>query len=143
MVMSCLKWLMSSYLLNAGTYGLVDYTNYEDMKYAVSLLGTRSAKSFKLLLFLIWSKQLLKHFWINQIRKLDDSEFRNPWTRTYIRVSSTFLLFFVLSIAFIVHMPSKFLTSTFCSFIFVPVLVFLPRSRSYDKISHNFLRATL
>ncbi|CAA0817102.1 Serine/arginine-rich splicing factor SR34A [Striga hermonthica] len=37
-----------------GTYGLVDYTNYEDMKYA--------------------------------IRKLDDSEFRNPWTRTYIRV---------------------------------------------------------
>ncbi|KAL3651264.1 Serine/arginine-rich splicing factor sr34a [Castilleja foliolosa] len=37
-----------------GTYGVVDYTNYEDMKYA--------------------------------IRKLDDSEFRNPWTRTYIRV---------------------------------------------------------
>lgn len=37
-----------------GTYGLVDYTNYEDMKYA--------------------------------IRKLDDTEFRNPWTRTYIRV---------------------------------------------------------
>ncbi|EPS60498.1 hypothetical protein M569_14305, partial [Genlisea aurea] len=38
-----------------GTYGLVDYTNYEDMKYA--------------------------------IRKLDDSEFKNPWTRTYIRVN--------------------------------------------------------
>nr|GMD80508.1 serine/arginine-rich splicing factor SR34A isoform X1 [Ipomoea batatas] len=37
-----------------GTFGLVDYTNYEDMKYA--------------------------------IRKLDDSEFKNPWTRTYIRV---------------------------------------------------------
>lgn len=37
-----------------GTFGLVDYTNYEDMKYA--------------------------------IRKLDDTEFRNPWTRTYIRV---------------------------------------------------------
>ncbi|KAK4489795.1 hypothetical protein RD792_000436 [Penstemon davidsonii] len=37
-----------------GTYGLVDYTNYEDMKYAM--------------------------------RKLDDSEFKNPWTRTYIRV---------------------------------------------------------
>ncbi|KZV43119.1 hypothetical protein F511_04511 [Dorcoceras hygrometricum] len=37
-----------------GTYGLVDYTNYEDLKYA--------------------------------IRKLDDTEFRNPWTRTYIRV---------------------------------------------------------
>nr|GMD95144.1 serine/arginine-rich splicing factor SR34A-like isoform X1 [Ipomoea batatas] len=36
-----------------GTFGLVDYTNYEDMKYA--------------------------------IRKLDDSEFKNPWTRTYIR----------------------------------------------------------
>ncbi|KAL6527011.1 Serine/arginine-rich splicing factor sr34a [Orobanche gracilis] len=36
-----------------GTYGKVDYTNYEDMKYA--------------------------------IRKLDDTEFRNPWTRTYIR----------------------------------------------------------
>lgn len=37
-----------------GTFGLVDYTNYEDMKYA--------------------------------IRKLDDSEFRNPWTKTHIRV---------------------------------------------------------
>ncbi|XAR52151.1 hypothetical protein NMG60_11020074 [Bertholletia excelsa] len=37
-----------------GTFGIVDYTNYEDMKYA--------------------------------IRKLDDTEFRNPWTRTYIRV---------------------------------------------------------
>ncbi|KAA8540092.1 hypothetical protein F0562_026784 [Nyssa sinensis] len=37
-----------------GTFGLVDYTNYEDMKYA--------------------------------IRKLDDTEFKNPWARTYIRV---------------------------------------------------------
>ncbi|XP_022890407.1 serine/arginine-rich splicing factor SR34A-like isoform X1 [Olea europaea var. sylvestris] len=37
-----------------GTFGMVDYTNYEDMKYA--------------------------------IRKLDDSEFKNPWTRSYIRV---------------------------------------------------------
>ncbi|XP_052207525.1 serine/arginine-rich splicing factor SR34A-like [Diospyros lotus] len=37
-----------------GTFGLVDYTNYEDMKYA--------------------------------IRKLDDTEFKNPWTRTYIQV---------------------------------------------------------
>ncbi|XP_030501604.2 serine/arginine-rich splicing factor SR34A isoform X1 [Cannabis sativa] len=37
-----------------GTFGLVDYTNYDDMKYA--------------------------------IRKLDDTEFRNPWARAYIRV---------------------------------------------------------
>ncbi|KAA8533537.1 hypothetical protein F0562_031029 [Nyssa sinensis] len=37
-----------------GTFGLVDYTNYEDMKYA--------------------------------IRKLDDTEFRNPWARAYIQV---------------------------------------------------------
>ncbi|XP_039135076.1 serine/arginine-rich splicing factor SR34A-like [Dioscorea cayenensis subsp. rotundata] len=37
-----------------GTVGLVDYTNHEDMKYA--------------------------------IRKLDDTEFRNPWARSYIRV---------------------------------------------------------
>ncbi|GAB2265006.1 Serine/arginine-rich splicing factor sr34a [Dionaea muscipula] len=37
-----------------GTYGLVDYTNYEDMKLA--------------------------------IRKLDDTEFRNPWTKAFIRV---------------------------------------------------------
>ncbi|PQP95157.1 serine/arginine-rich splicing factor SR34A [Prunus yedoensis var. nudiflora] len=36
-----------------GTYGLVDYTNSDDMKYA--------------------------------IRKLDDTEFKNPWTRSYIR----------------------------------------------------------
>ncbi|KAK4277637.1 hypothetical protein QN277_015605 [Acacia crassicarpa] len=37
-----------------GTFGIVDYTNYDDMKYAV--------------------------------RKLDDTEFRNPWARAYIRV---------------------------------------------------------
>ncbi|KAL5145740.1 Serine/arginine-rich splicing factor SR34A [Glycine soja] len=37
-----------------GTFGIVDYTNYDDMKYA--------------------------------IRKLDDTEFRNPWARAYIRV---------------------------------------------------------
>ncbi|KAJ6677434.1 SERINE/ARGININE RICH SPLICING FACTOR [Salix viminalis] len=37
-----------------GTFGVVDYTNHEDMKYA--------------------------------IRKLDDTEFRNPWARAYIRV---------------------------------------------------------
>ncbi|XP_058104997.1 serine/arginine-rich splicing factor SR34A-like [Magnolia sinica] len=37
-----------------GTMGLVDYTNYDDMKYA--------------------------------IRKLDDTEFRNPFSRAYIRV---------------------------------------------------------
>ncbi|TQD79386.1 hypothetical protein C1H46_035080 [Malus baccata] len=37
-----------------GTYGLVDYTNSDDMKYA--------------------------------IRKLDDTEFKNPWARTHIRV---------------------------------------------------------
>ncbi|KAJ0968637.1 hypothetical protein J5N97_025554 [Dioscorea zingiberensis] len=37
-----------------GTVGLVDYTNYEDMKYA--------------------------------IRKLDDTEFKNPWARSYIHV---------------------------------------------------------
>ncbi|KAJ9174343.1 hypothetical protein P3X46_017375 [Hevea brasiliensis] len=37
-----------------GTFGIVDYTNYEDMKYS--------------------------------IRKLDDSEFKNPWARAYIRV---------------------------------------------------------
>ncbi|KAH7692503.1 splicing factor arginine/serine-rich 1/9 protein [Dioscorea alata] len=37
-----------------GTIGLVDYTNYDDMKYA--------------------------------IRKLDDTEFKNPWARSFIRV---------------------------------------------------------
>ncbi|CAF2074041.1 unnamed protein product [Brassica oleracea] len=37
-----------------GAYGVVDYTNYDDMKYA--------------------------------IRKLDDTEFKNPWARGYIRV---------------------------------------------------------
>lgn len=39
-----------------GVVGMVDYTNYEDMKYA--------------------------------IRKLDDSEFRNPFSRSFIRVMS-------------------------------------------------------
>ncbi|TYH31838.1 hypothetical protein ES288_A01G204100v1 [Gossypium darwinii] len=38
-----------------GAMGIVDYTNYDDMKYA--------------------------------IRKLDDSEFRNPFARAYIRVN--------------------------------------------------------
>jgi arginine/serine-rich splicing factor 1/9 len=37
-----------------GTMGIVDFTNYDDMKYA--------------------------------IRKLDDSEFRNPFSRSFIRV---------------------------------------------------------
>ncbi|KAM5557792.1 serine/arginine-rich splicing factor SR34A [Rosa sericea] len=37
-----------------GTYGLVDYNNYDDMKYAV--------------------------------RELHDTEFKNPWARSYIRV---------------------------------------------------------
>ncbi|XP_057522621.1 serine/arginine-rich splicing factor SR34A isoform X2 [Amaranthus tricolor] len=37
-----------------GTFGLVDYTNSEDMKYA--------------------------------LRKLDDTEFKNPWAKSYIRV---------------------------------------------------------
>ncbi|XP_040936421.1 serine/arginine-rich splicing factor SR34A isoform X4 [Gossypium hirsutum] len=36
-----------------GTFGIVDFTNYDDMKYAIS--------------------------------KLDDTEFRNPWARAYIR----------------------------------------------------------
>ncbi|KAJ4890300.1 Serine/arginine-rich splicing factor SR34A [Raphanus sativus] len=39
-----------------GIYGVVDYTNNDDMKYA--------------------------------IRKLDDTEFRNPWARGYIRVKN-------------------------------------------------------
>ncbi|KAJ0964146.1 hypothetical protein J5N97_029268 [Dioscorea zingiberensis] len=39
-----------------GTVGLVDYTNYDDMKYA--------------------------------IRKLDDTEFKNPWARSFIRVKT-------------------------------------------------------
>ncbi|KAF5203201.1 serine/arginine-rich splicing factor SR34A-like, partial [Thalictrum thalictroides] len=39
-----------------GAMGLVDYTNYEDMKYA--------------------------------IRKLDDTEFKNPFTKSYIRVEA-------------------------------------------------------
>lgn len=42
------------YRKGCGTVGVVDYTSYEDMKYAV--------------------------------RKLDDSEFRNPFARSYIRV---------------------------------------------------------
>lgn len=42
------------YRKRSGTVGVVDYTTYEDMKYA--------------------------------IRKLDDTEFRNPFSRSYIRV---------------------------------------------------------
>ncbi|KZV23149.1 hypothetical protein F511_29014 [Dorcoceras hygrometricum] len=45
-------FLLKFYHDSEGAYGLVDYTNYEDMKHA--------------------------------IRKLDDKEFKNPWTRTYI-----------------------------------------------------------
>ncbi|RVW89057.1 Serine/arginine-rich splicing factor SR34A [Vitis vinifera] len=46
-----------------GTFGLVDYTNHEDMKYAQLTCSS-----------------------LSQIRKLDDTEFRNPWARAYIRV---------------------------------------------------------
>lgn len=99
-----------AFLLSAGTYGLVDYTNYEDMKYAVSLLCTRAAG-----LLNCWPFYLLqtaaKSFWIHQIRKLDDSEFRNPWTRTYIRVYSIFCF----NLCFFVSKP----ISICCSFIFI------------------------
>eukprot|EP01018_Ginkgo_biloba_P001214 Gb_13475 [translate_table: standard] len=43
---------------SGGAVGIVDYTSYEDMKYAFSPL---------------------------EIRKLDDSEFRNPFSRSYLR----------------------------------------------------------
>lgn len=46
--------LKHRYNLYAGLTGIVDYTNYDDVKYA--------------------------------IRKLDDSEFRNAFSRSYIRV---------------------------------------------------------
>lgn len=39
-------------------------------------------------------------FSFSQIRKLDDTEFRNPWARSYIRVTRsviTFIIFFHLS----------------------------------------------
>ncbi|KAJ6680165.1 PRE-MRNA-SPLICING FACTOR SF2-LIKE PROTEIN [Salix purpurea] len=48
----------------SGTTGIIDYTNYEDMKYAVSYLP-----NFPL-----------------TIKKLDDSEFRNAFSRAYVRV---------------------------------------------------------
>lgn len=71
--------------------GVVDYNNYDDMKYAVGLITSLFACSF-LFLFEFW--QIFNQFlpfivviWFSvQIRKLDDSLFRNQFSKAYIRV---------------------------------------------------------
>lgn len=69
--------------------GIVDYTNYDDMKYAASdftglilelmscFLSLKSHFFFLMFYFLFYM----------QIKKLDDSLFRNQFSRAYVRVS--------------------------------------------------------
>lgn len=75
--------------------GIVDFTNYDDMKYAVSVesklcvLLLQSSMSLKIAVHWFCSFYLLSniiHLVCVQIRKLDDSEFRNPFSRSFIRV---------------------------------------------------------
>lgn len=66
----------------------MDYTNYDDMKYAVSCWE----KSFDLL-HTCFGLNMIGDVSAFQIRKLDDTEFRNPWARAYIRVTIPFCHF--------------------------------------------------
>ncbi|KAK6937379.1 F-box domain [Dillenia turbinata] len=61
----------------SGTTGIVDYTNYDDMKYAFALVSTTR---ISMCTSIIGASSSL------QIRKLDDSEFRNAFGRAYVRV---------------------------------------------------------
>lgn len=109
--------LKHRYNLYAGLTGIVDYTNYDDVKYAVSILNLYHQiflSVFFLLflfylhicrfLFLFYLSWILhgcnfdQHCWYSsitlcciQIRKLDDSEFRNAFSRSYIRVSRYYI----------------------------------------------------
>lgn len=63
--------------------GVVDYANYDDMKRAVSsMLNVFVRFSFGA----VSSDLLAIHLSLMQVRKLDDSEFRNAFSRAYIRV---------------------------------------------------------
>ena len=90
---------MHNYWL-AGTTGIVDYTNYDDMKYAVSYLFTSMDYLFilKEALHNVISNKYLNNFqfWyfaLLQIKKLDDSEFRNAFSKGYVRVCHEFDMF--------------------------------------------------
>ncbi|KAF3788275.1 Granule-bound starch synthase 1 [Nymphaea thermarum] len=71
-----------------GAMGQVDYTNYEDMKHAVSTNFPSYAHNYDAILYHCSSLILyvLASVFI-QIRKLDDTKFRNPFARSYIRVA--------------------------------------------------------
>lgn len=88
-IMTCHGIIDFDFSLHSGTYGVVDYTNPEDMKYAVSFLKINS--SFFLIflclcLCITIAIQPVMYSSFIQIRKLDDTEFRNPWARGRITV---------------------------------------------------------
>lgn len=84
-LVSCKLLLCWCVFIYSGTFGLVDYTNSEDMKYAVSYY-----LACVLICDFVLCNLLADSIMLYQIRKLDDTEFKNPWTRTFIRVSSKF-----------------------------------------------------
>lgn len=63
--------------------GVVDYANYEDMKRAVSCLILYVVDMLISMYLFLW---INRPFPLMQIRKLDDSEFRNAFSRAFIRV---------------------------------------------------------
>lgn len=101
-VTGCEKWYLLGLKFNVlmlfpspciqfvGMTGIVDYTNYDDMKRAVSCCAV-----LNFLLFFenpgfihhsIIGFELIVSFVYLQIKKLDDSEFRNAFSRAYVRV---------------------------------------------------------
>lgn len=76
----------------AGTTGIVDYTNYDDMKYAVShffaymvlFISKDIMDIFSQALLCFTSYKILR--FLLQIKKLDGSEFRNAFSKSYVRV---------------------------------------------------------
>jgi len=79
--------------LVAGTTGIVDYSNYDDMKYAVcfSLSVDFLIAGYNVLGFCLAEFCCIVPL---QIKKLDDSEFRNAFSRAYIRVYCLLHIFF-------------------------------------------------
>jgi len=70
----------------------VDYTNYDDMKYAVShffaymvlFISKDIMDIFSQALLCFTSYKILR--FLLQIKKLDGSEFRNAFSKSYVRV---------------------------------------------------------
>lgn len=100
----CLLLISIKWVIHSGTTGIVDYTSYDDMKYAVCsccdlqlisiYLSCLLGELNMLILFLFW-----------QIKKLDDTEFKNAFSRSYIRVRLYLPLVLSLSLSLYIDRP--------------------------------------